>query len=129
VCGVTLISPKNYSSTLCIVKKIRCSVKCIFCTVKHRCLIFALCNFQCTMQHRKNLTNNEVYMFLKMHLLVHDDSQIVYRANVIQHSSTQNIRKLYKIACSRECYIVLHLSTLRNNEFLSYHSDSLFKSD
>jgi hypothetical protein len=41
-------------------------------------------------------------MLRKIYLLVHDDPQIVYRDNLIQHSSIQHIRKLYRVACSRE---------------------------
>jgi hypothetical protein len=67
----------------------------------------------------------------KIYLLVHDDSQIVYRAYPIQYRSSQHISKLHRIACSRECscYLVSHLSKLRNNEFPSHHSDNLFRSD
>jgi hypothetical protein len=42
-------------------------------------------------------------MLRKIHLLVHDDTQTVYRANPNQHSFSQYINKLYMIVCSQEC--------------------------
>jgi hypothetical protein len=51
------------------------------------------------LQHRKSLTSHDVQMLRKIHLLVHDDPQIIFRAYATKHSS-----KLYRIACSQECY-------------------------
>jgi hypothetical protein len=60
-------------------------------------------------QHRKSLTMVATMTFTCSEKFICSSMitpapQIVNKANTIQHSSSQHISQLYRIACSRECY-------------------------